>query len=302
MTILLRGAVWYLKRRVPRRFAGIDPRPLVWISLQTDGRREAERKAISAWDQMLRGWEAMLAGNSTDAEARYKAAQDVAKSRGFRFLPVERVAALPMPDLIERLEAALTPQGTVNPHLVEGILGTAQTPRMTLSKALDVYWQLAADKTRGKSKDQIRRWKNPRMKAFRNLIDLIGDVAMDEIAADDMLEFRDWWWRKINDEDLTPNSANKDFTHMTSTLRMVNQMKRLGLILSLDGLAFAEGEKGTRAPFSEMWIRDKILAPGALGGLNTEARCIVLGMINTGYPRVARTLRSRDLCGDALVW
>lgn len=40
---------------------------------------------------------------------------------------------------------------------------------------------------------------------------------------------------------------------------------------------------GQRVAFSEAWIRDQIVGSGRLGGLNTEARCILLGMVNTGY-------------------
>ena len=48
-------------------------------------------------------------------------------------------------------------------------------------------------------------------------------------------------------------------------------------------MTIKEGEKRQRPPFSNEWIREKLLAPKALDGLNTEARCIVLGMVNTGY-------------------
>ncbi len=117
-----------------------------------------------------------------------------------------------------------------------------------------------------------------------------------------MLQFSDWWWDKIAREGLTPNSGNKDFSHISSTLRLVVKKKRLGLILPLGGLSFSEGEKGTRAPFAENWIRDKILAPGAMAGLNTEARCLVLGMINTGYrPSEAQGLRKDHIRLDANV-
>ncbi|MEM7709920.1 MAG: integrase, partial [Pseudomonadota bacterium] len=44
-----------------------------------------------------------------------------------------------------------------------------------------------------------------------------------------------------------------------------------------------EGEKLTRPPFSEEWIRTRLLAPGALDGLNGQARALLLGMINTRY-------------------
>ncbi|WP_366942749.1 hypothetical protein [uncultured Paracoccus sp.] len=39
---------------------------------------------------------------------------------------------------------------------------------------------------------------------------------------------------------------------------------------------------GQRPPFSSGWIQDKLLAQGALDGLNEEARAILLAMVNTG--------------------
>lgn len=51
----------------------------------------------------------------------------------------------------------------------------------------------------------------------------------------------------------------------------------------MDGLAFREGEKNERPPFSDNWIQTKLLNSNALMGLNPEARAIFLGMINTGY-------------------
>jgi integrase len=49
------------------------------------------------------------------------------------------------------------------------------------------------------------------------------------------------------------------------------------------GLALPQDEPKVRKAFSNAWISDKFLAPGALDVLNGEARAILLGMINTGY-------------------
>ena len=106
---------------------------------------------------------------------------------------------------------------------------------------------------------------------------------MAEITPDDMMSFADWWIDRVVDKGLTPNSANKDLIHFGDTLKTVNQKKRLGLALPLSGWALKEGDKHHRPPFSLPWIQEKILAPGALDTLNTQARCILLGMINTGY-------------------
>jgi integrase len=124
---------------------------------------------------------------------------------------------------------------------------------------------------------------NPVNKAVKNLISVIGDKRIDSITRDDMLDFRDWWAERLEKEDLTTNSANKDLTHIGKVLKRVNELKRLGVDLPLGGLAFKQGEAEQRPPFSSEWIRTRLLAPGALSGLNTEARCILLGMVNTGY-------------------
>lgn len=97
-----------------------------------------------------------------------------------------------------------------------------------------------------------------------------------------MLDFRDWWLDRIENEGLEPSSANKDLIHLGKVLKTVNKMKRLGLVLPLSDLSFKESEAAPRPPFSETWLKEKIMAPQALAGLNKDARCILLAMINTG--------------------
>ena len=283
MSIMKRGRVYSLRKRVPKRYASVESRGTVWISLHTDSRTVADSKADIAWSQMIEAWEARLAGDTDDAEARFAAAQEVAKVRGFRYLDVGRVAKLPVEALVERVEAISAPAG--QPDMIEGaaLLGTVLEPALTVSKALDSYWTLAREKTLGKSEDQLRRWRNPRLKAVRNFIAVAGDKPLDQVSRDDMLDFRQHWLERIEGGEVTANSANKDLIHLADVLKTVNRMKRLGLDLPLGELSFKEGEARTRPPFSDSWIRDRILAAGALDGLNGEARAILLGMINTGY-------------------
>lgn len=283
MTPILRGNTWYLKRRVPRAFKAVEARTEVWICLRTGSKTEARRRAESAWASQVAIWEAKLDGRDGDALQKFEAARRLAQASGFRYLDAERVAQLPWPDLEARLFAAMKPEGGMDRDLVPAILGTARPPQVSLSTALDLYWPLAQDKTQGMSEDQIRRSRNPRIKAFKNMIAVVGDVPLDQLTQDDLLDFRQWWWDKITAEGLTAGSANKDFTHIASTLRLLAQKKRLHLPVSFEGLAFSESEKRTRAPFSSAWISERILAPGALDGLNGQARGILLGMVNTGY-------------------
>ena len=296
MKIHLRANTYHLRKRVPARYLTVEPRAEVWISLKTDSRLEAGHKAPQVWAAILDSWEAKLGGMSEDAEQRYSAARTLAQARGYRFLPMASVAKLPLDQLVERIEASTNAEGRIDRVLGDAYLGSVKKPEITLSKALEVYWVEAEDKARGKSDDQVRRWQNPRKKALANLIGVIGDLAIGDITAEDLLSFRAWWRRKLAIEDLDPSSANKDFGYIASTIKLVTQAKQITVPVSFNGLNFAANEKVTRLPFARAWIKDKLLAHGALGGLNLEARCILLGMINTGYrPSEAQDLRPEHI-------
>ena len=240
-------------------------------------------KAPLIWQEHVNAWEARLAGDTQDAEARYQAAQDLARAAGMRYLPVNKVADLPLESLLERIETIpLTAKQKPDRIAAAAVLGTVSQPDITLSRALEMFWQLARDRTQGKSDDQIRRWKNPRIKAMRNLIANVGDKPLHKLERQDMLDFRDWWLDKMTDEGLTPNSANKDLTHIGDILKTVNSKKRLDLALPLGDLTIKGGRKNQRPSFSEAWIRDRLLAPDALARLNPEARAIFHVMVNTG--------------------
>jgi hypothetical protein len=132
---------------------------------------------------MVDAWEARLAGDTVDAERRFQAAKDLAAIRGFNYLPAEQVAKLPREQLLARVEAV--PHRNSKPDLVEAaaMLGGVSPPAITVSRALELYWTLAADRLRGKSDDQKRRWRNPRIKAAANFIGVVGDKPLSSITA-----------------------------------------------------------------------------------------------------------------------
>jgi len=148
----------------------------------------------------------------------------------------------------------------------------------------------------GKSENQIKRWRNPYKKAIANFISVVGDKSLAKITREDMLTFRQFWFKRMKNDGLTANNANKDLIHLCSIFKNVNEMKGLNIDLPIHGLSFKEGEAKQRPSFSQDWIQDKLRAKGALDGLNTEARCILLGMINTGYrPSEAQGLLSSHI-------
>lgn len=89
--------------------------------------------------------------------------------------------------------------------------------------------------------------------------------------------------KRIRIEGLAPSPANKDLVRPGTIRRVVNDLQRLALGLPYGDLAVRKGEKATRPPFSTTRIRNKLLAKGALDGLNLGARCILLGMVDAGW-------------------
>jgi integrase len=278
------GQTLYMRKRVPSRYKDVEQRESVWISLHTDSETVAKAKAPRIWADMIEAWEAMLDGMSSEGEKRMKAARELAAKRGFRFMSVSEVANLPFPQVFERMKAVENRDGTPNMALAAAILGGAAHSELTVTGALKRFWIVAKVQTRQKSTDQIRRWENPRKKAVANFIEAMGqDMQIKEITTRDLYTFRAWWVEKMDAEGLTANSANKDFVHLTAVIKEVARAEEVALRFNTVGLSIKDGEKGTRPPFSIEWIKDKLLAKGALDGLNSEARGILLGMVNTGY-------------------
>lgn len=65
-----RGDHDYLRKRVPSRYAAIDPRSVIQISLFTDSLEIARRKAAEVWAELIEAWEAKLDGSDAEGEAR----------------------------------------------------------------------------------------------------------------------------------------------------------------------------------------------------------------------------------------
>lgn len=71
------------------------------------------------------------------------------------------VAKPPVEDVVERVEAIPAPANQPDAVEAAALLGTVPEPRITVTKALELYWGLAKEKTLGKSEDQLRRWDPP---------------------------------------------------------------------------------------------------------------------------------------------
>lgn len=294
ITVILRNSTWHIRRRVPKRFANVEKRTIVHVSLHTDSRSQAEKSASLVWDRMVDAWEAKLAGYDQQAIDRFEAARRLAQARGVRYMSAPEVALLPIEDILRRVEASVDHTGKVDLAEADAMLGLQTPPRLTVSAALEAFWEIAAEDLRGKNDDQIRRWRSPRIRATNNFLKVIGDKPLDEVTTHDLFSMRKWWVDRIMADEARADTANKDFTHLIGGWKRVARARDIKLGFSTEGLMLrTDKEKDdVRPPFERDWIEQRLLKPGALDGLNTDARLILIGMVNTGYRRP----RARACC------
>lgn len=280
-----RRGVWYLVRRIPRRFEAVEPRKrIVSISLETDTLRLARDKAAGVWQALLDHWQAKLDGRSADARTAYEAVRKVAQARGCNYLPVSRVAKLPDDVLLSRIEAISETEGEVDQIEVKALMGTVEEPPLLMSEVWEQFYKLTPDRRLGKSRDQIRKWENPFKRALNRWIAVNSDGALTAIKREDFLSFRSFWIEKVDLEDRSNNTAKKDFDKLTNALHTVIDGLGMELVLPIPkrNWRLPKADPVSPPPFSSDWINDKILALGSFDGLNAEARAILLICINTG--------------------
>jgi len=112
-----------------------------------------------------------------------------------------------------------------------------------------------------------------RRRAIKNLIDVVGDKPIEELSRDDALNFRDWWSDRLENEQLTPDSPNKDLQNLSSIFQLVKDRRRLDVENPFRGLRFKDDEDRRPPPFEREWILEKVFP--ALENLKADERAIM---------------------------
>ena len=298
--LIKRGDIWHLRMRVPKRYRAVAGRKEIHRSLNTDSERRArellpdlQAKLLAELDELT-----VIKRHPNRADA-YRAAQKIAQARGFVYRPLSDLLDAPLEDLLERVEMTSADPAA---ETAKALLGAIDEPELVLSGLVDEVERLATHDNRYKSENQMRLWRNPRMRAVTNLTVALGgkDVPVSTIDHAAALKHKAWWQKKIATENLSMETANKDFANMAGMLRRYYE----GIALpnppepyrrvALKDRHQAEARK-LEIPVG--WIAEKWFAPGAFDGTNIEARDILLISIETG----CRQSEIHDLPASAIV-
>ena len=284
--ILRRNRTWYLKRRVPSRFAEVESRAVIWESLKTESESVARLKADAVWLGYLEAWEARLAGRDGDAEARVRAARNLAKLRGFSFLSVDKVAKLPVSEIVERVLAIPMVDGRPDPIEAAALLGTVEDPGLMLSGLAARVEDLARHDNRFKNTSQLRVWRNANIRAARNLQTALGtDIPVVRIGIPEARAHRRWLKSRVEAGEIVADTANKDFSHMSGMLkRFYEDLDQDDAPRPYAGISITDrhAKKTRKLEVPAEVVSAKWLAEGAFDGMNEEARDILLISLETG--------------------
>ena len=153
----LRHDVWHYVRRVPKSVRHIDERVLIYRSLETDSRKVArQRRDICAAADDQRWSEITPSRFGTPSpDAVMKDLQQRAQAFGFTYMPVsEIVEKLSGEQIVDRVAALGPINGPLSPKQqrdADALLGLAETPKVKISQALELYLsEIALDEQTGK--------------------------------------------------------------------------------------------------------------------------------------------------------
>lgn len=302
-----RGSVWHFVRRVPSEFAPIDPRGIIRHSTRiriTDDRtgRRAARVAQKLNEALELHWKSLAAHRSPSNPSRYDEARRRARELGYDYLPSEQLISLPIERVLERLETLVAKGLAQDRGARTALLGTEKPGGFLLSRLFEEYEAATKDETRDFSPDQLRIWRNGRMRAVAHFVKLVGDKPVTEIIESDGIDYADWWRQRVLEEDIAVKSANKDIGQLSRMLKEMSIRRRLNLPDIFKGLRLRGEVDKSRQPFDPAFIQERFLKGDGLSGLNEDARLVLFVMMETGLrPSEAVNLREGTIFLDGAI-
>lgn len=275
---------WYhYFRRVPARLRQYDGRKHIRIALKTKDPVQGRRLADIQNEAVEKFWAELIRNpGSRPQHAAYQDAISTARAYGFAYKSALEVSESPLREILDRLEIV----SRLDEQKIPAILGGVDKPLLMLSEAYEVYEKITAHQLVGRSDDFIRKWRNPRKRAVEHFRLALGsDKPVGDICREDTLTFRRWLADRVADEEIMPATANKDLIHLKDVLmELVTDMGGDAVMTVrpiFAGLNF-KNEVRSREPFTPAFVQGSILKPGALAGLNDEARALIYIMADTG--------------------
>lgn len=288
--------IFYYYRRVPSELAHLDSRNCIKLTLRTDSYREAKQRSMALNKEVEAYWKNLIQENSEHDSNKFKRVTDLARTLGLNYTVTQVLAKVDLIELITRIKPIKEIEQV--PNGVQAALGGEDEPVIKLRKALKQYWSLTKHRLLNKSDNQARKWQHPRQRAVDNFVNVCGNKSINKIVRNDLINLRDWWLERIEEEDLKPATANKDFMHLKDIIETVSDHNRMKVDMEwlFKRVRLNASHDGTRLPFKPEFIQNQLLNFNSLSGLHEEAQHILFVLADTGArPSEIVGLRPEDI-------
>lgn len=282
-----RGGFWHFARRVPIDFCHLDKRGVVRhstkIKVSKDPRgTRASRIAKDMNRELEIYWRGLVDSKSQDAAVRYADARRRARILGFDYVETSELANRSLVEVLERLDK-LASEGLLD-HTPSraAVMGFEKLPAVKLSEIFAIFEKQTNNEVKDMSPNQLKRWKNGYLLAVTDFISVVGDKSLGELSHTDVLDYVDWLDGRVAEESIVAKTANKHIGHNSKMIKEINRKLRLGLPDFFAGMRLQGVVNVSRPPFPVEFVQSRILAEGALMGLNAEARGAVFVIADTG--------------------
>ena len=306
-----REGTYHLRMRLPRRYEPIwlaaneKPPSEIHRSLNTGDKKEAETRLVVVERHILSELDEKLAAAELKAEitaapgkavtkmSHYQAIAAMTSARGFTYRTASELATSAAADksaeIVSRIKSLRDAGDEPTSIEAAALLGGVERPRDTLMTAAKSMADRFPLEIRDKNEKQRKVWKARWTRPAAKVVELLDrDPFLDEITRADAISLRDALQDRVIDEDMKGASAQKDLQNLNLLWKKYHlnvgydkleippsPFRSLG-----DGMArLDEDGQKLEVPHDVML---RIVSPGALKGMNDQARAITLVLAETG--------------------
>lgn len=293
MDIIKRGKTWHFRWSLPQRYRSIAGKNEIHMSLKTDSESEATRKAAELKRTLKAQYEAVLSGKVGSPPQSYADTVKRAADLGVEYQTAAQLAKGDIKVLLQRVTLAekLSPDAT-NGLVVAALLGGAVLPDIRVSALAEHVEEIANAENSFKNDDQMRIWRNGRKRVVAQMLEAAGDMQVKDFDAFHAQLHVRLLEEKIAKNQITATTAKKELSIAAGMLRhFYKDAKVLKPPKPYEGQHVSKGiaKLNRKSPNDQRkreipaeLITGALLAPGALDGLNAEARDILLICVETG--------------------
>ena len=226
-----RNGTWHFVRRVPAEFSEFDKRGIVRhstkvrVSSDRTGRRAVH---VAEWlNSELEDYWAKGAGQLDPVARGYDDVRRHARSLGFEYIENGQLLTMSAEKRFERLEALVAGRLENNATARAALLGTQPRPSFPVSKVFVECEAIIKEEIKKFSPNQLRVWRNSRIRVVKELVDITGDKPVTELTDNDGLDYVEWWRERVLAEEVQAGSANKSMGMLSRMLKEISIRRRL---------------------------------------------------------------------------